>query len=73
MPFPNYKWLKVLKIKDGWEDRGEVGSELIDGMVNFDAHIKCRTRLHVGIDSDGSRFLFCPKCLIKLNWKLKDK
>ena len=63
MAFPKRKLLGL--IRDGWKDRGKVGSEYVrDGVTKTDAHSFCMTDLRVGLEE--KMFLYCPKCLIKM-------
>jgi len=58
---------KILGIKIGWQDRGQVGENYIgDDIVRYSSHIFCRTRLRVGKEKEAT-FLYCPKCLIKID------
>lgn len=63
MPFPK----TILGIAVGWNKRGRVSEESIrKNRIQYDACSFCYTRLHIGRES-GVAFLYCPKCLIKIN------
>jgi hypothetical protein len=64
MAFPK----TILGIAIGWEKRGKVrgvyGGE--KGLTAHDACFRCRSILCVGRENNSS-FLYCPKCLVKIN------
>ena len=72
MGFPKYKhsWVLGKKMEDGWEDRGRMGYWDPDTRVwvggNF--HAYCWQVLHIGREA-GDVFMFCPRCLIKIEDK----
>jgi hypothetical protein len=63
--FPKYKTKKWLffkyKVKDSWEDLGKIEGTS-DGYL---IHTFCGTISHVGRDSDGTLFHYCPRCMTK--------
>ena len=62
--FPN----KILFIPYGWKDRGGVAEDYDYHSETFQyfSCSRCKTRARIGIDYDTSRFIFCPKCIVKL-------
>lgn len=55
----------------GWTDMGQViGEDYIrndEWYEEFPSHMICGRRLHVGKDSEGKIFRFCPLCLVKVD------
>lgn len=66
MAFPR----RFLGISIGWMDRGEASSWVAGGMLFKELCPACHVRVHIGIE-DKQPFKFCPKCLMKLNWLVK--
>ena len=72
--FPNYKTKKFLKIipykvKDGWEDLGEIQAKYIDGGRTIVRSIctTCHSKARIFRDlEDRTVHKYCPLCLVEL-------
>lgn len=71
--FPNYKTKNILgikfKVKDDWKDLGRYGD---NSSYDMQYHSFCGAAIRIGRNKDGTVFKYCPRCLIKLNVKVKD-
>jgi len=62
MAFPK----RILWIPIGWSNRGNVeGTYVSYGVEKCTIHSLCKTRAKIGLEK-GGLFLYCPKCLVKL-------
>jgi hypothetical protein len=68
MSFPQTNWLGL---KKGWSSRGNVKNWYSgkEDIYRFTSCSNCHTRAKIGIELGGQydRFLYCPKCLVKLS------
>jgi hypothetical protein len=74
MTFPATKrlWGFLWRVPDGWEDLGRYFSPKPDDPRMHaewffgDYCTRCGYAHHLGRESDGVLFIFCPRCLTKL-------